>query len=358
MKYWLVMLLYFTACANPNTVTKPIRKEVVQVVYASGKIYPRNHVTIAAKVNGYVQKIWVRNGDVVKAGTPLLLLSNPNSNVNVAIAQANLQLSELSSRTDRNQLNAAWQEVQAAYARYRLDSTNLVRYKNLWEQEITSRVNYDAAQTQADIALQNYRKSLEAYHNLEAKAGTDLSLARQQLALQLNNKGDYLISAPASGRVYDVPVKEGQLLTIGTPAVDFGDAAAFEADLDVDESDIGQVCIGQQVVLNAEAYEGRPIFTTVQEIEPTVVQGTKTTKVKAPLVPDSMRLWSGMSVEANIVISKKKNALVIPVEFLNADGTVTLRKGKKRVPVQTGLRDVQYVEIRSGLDENTELIKP
>lgn len=349
--------LLLTGCFQSDKVTTPLRKDIVQVVYASGKIYPVNHIVLAPKVSGYVEKVLVKNGDVVPAGAPLVVLSNPNSETNVAIARENLALSEQYNRTDAYQLNAAWQDVQTAYARFRLDSINYTRQRNLWDQDISTRAALDAARTQADVSLRTYRKNLDSYRNLRAKTSTDVRVARRQLQLQLNNKSDYVLTAPVAGRVYDVPIKEGQLLSAGNPAVDFGNASAFEAELDVDESDIGLVRVGQQVVLNAEAYEGKPIYTTVGEIEPSVVPGNKTTRVKASLAPDNLPLFSGMSVEANIVITEKKNALVVPAEYVNADGTVVLKKGKKRVPVRTGIKDVQYVEILSGLDTQTEIIK-
>jgi HlyD family secretion protein len=278
--------------------------------------------------------------------------------VNVAIAKANLKLSETYNRNDANQLHAALVDVQTAYTRYRLDSTNLVRYQNLWDQEITSRSNLDAAKTQADISLQVYRKSQDNYRNLQARTGTELSVARRQLQLQQNNKGDFVMVAPAKGKVYHVAVKEGQLLTTGMLAVDFGDSESFEAEMDVDESDIGLVSLGQQVVLNAEAYENRPLYTTVREIEPSVVAGNKTVKIKASIGAGSPTLFSGMSVEANIIIATRKNALVIPAEYLGAGNIVYLKKGKQKAKVLTGIRDVQYVEIISGINDNTEIIKP
>ena len=53
--------------------------------------------------------------------------------------------------------------------------------------------------------------------------------------MQQNIKGDYIITAPFKGTIYDIPVKEGQLLTTGTTSIDFGETGKFEAELDVDE---------------------------------------------------------------------------------------------------------------------------
>ena len=106
-----------------------------------------------------------------------------------------------------------------------------------------------------------------------------------------------------------------------------------------------------------DAYPENPVCTVVREIMPGITQSTKTTIVKADMPADSLKLFSGMSTEANIIISTKKNVLVIPVDYLGADNTV-LTKDKKKIAVKPGIRDMDNVEIISGIDEHTEIIKP
>lgn len=363
MKYRLsttlsaLVVLVHVACNTGGSAIQPVHKDLVQAIYASGKIFPYNHVFIAAKVNGYASKVLVKTGDVVKAGTPLVLLSAPGSDVNIDIAQTNLQLSQANNADNMNQLNAALQDIQSAYAKYQLDSTSYERYKNLWNENITTRQSVDQAKTQADLAWQNYLKAKSVYSNLKTKLSTDVSLAEQQLALQKISKSDYVITAPYDGKVYDVPVKEGQLVTAGTVAIEFGDPVKFEAELDVDETDIGMLQISQRVLLSMDAYPEQPVYTVIREILPGVSQGTRTTTVKADMPADSLRLFSGMSTEANIIVSTKKNVLVIPVEYLASDNTVLTAEGKK-LPVKTGIRDMEHVEIISGIDTTTQLKKP
>lgn len=353
----LMVTFFICSCNFSEAPIRPARKDIVQVVYASGKIFPLNHVKIAAKGSGYVSEILVKAGDDVMPGTPLIVLSAPNSDVSVNIAETNLQLSQANNAADRNQLNAALQDIQSAYSKYQLDSTNYERYKNLWSENITTKQTVDQAKTQMELSFQNYRKSESVYSSLKTKLETDVTLARQQLAVQQNNKSDYIITAPFKGRIYDIAVKEGQLLTTGTSAMDFGEAGQFETELDVDETDIGMISVNQPILMSSDAYPGVPIHTVVREILPGVNQTNKTATIKANIANDSLKFYSGMSAEANIIVSRKSNALVIPIDYLNADNTVTT-KDKKKVQVKPGIRDMDYVEILSGIDENTELIKP
>jgi multidrug efflux pump subunit AcrA (membrane-fusion protein) len=355
---FLITAFVFSSCGLRSDSITPVKKDLIQVVYASGKIYPLNHVRIAAKVNGYIKNILVKEGDLVKGGQPLIILQAPNNDVNIDIAKTNLQLSEKFNRTDVNQLNAALQDIQSAYTKYKLDSLNYKRYEDLWKNDITAKINFDQAKTQAEVSYQSYKKAISNYDNLKTKLSSDVDVAKRQLEFQRNNKTDYIITAPSDGRIYNVAVKEGQLLTTTILAIDFGDASHFEAELDVDETDIGMVQLQQSILLSTDAYPNNPFRTVVRDILPSVVAGNKTTTVKANVVSDSLNLYYGMSVEANIIAEKKQNVLAIPVEYLAADNTVLIKKDKKKVAVKVGIRDSQFVEIISGIDEHTELIKP
>lgn len=351
------LLIIGFACKSSDNTTKPIRKDLIQAVYASGKIFPINHVRIASKVSGYISKILVKPGDTIVSGMPLMVISNPNNEVNIDIAKRNLRLSELNTNEYNSQIDAAKQDIQSAYSKYQLDSTNYERYKNLWKQDIGSRATVDQYKTQTEVSWQLYRKALSNLQSIRDRLQTDAANAKNQLKAQVNNSSDYTITAPFSGRVYDILIEEGQLVTMGTVVADIGQTETFEAELDVDESDIAMVQLGQEIILNAEAYSTQPIHAVVKEIYPSVVAGNKSTKVKASINSDSLKLFSGMSVEANIIVDQKKNVLVVPVEYV-VNNTVTLKKNKQKIAVKTGIKDMQYVEIISGIDENAELIKP
>ena len=98
--------------------------------------------------------------------------------------------------------------------------------------------------------------------------------------MQQNIKGDYIITAPFKGTIYDIPVKEGQLLTTGTTSIDFGETGKFEAELDVDETDLGMISLNQPILISSDAYPSVPIYSSVREILPGVNQTNKTATVK------------------------------------------------------------------------------
>src|SRR5688572_4478783 len=81
-----------SGCGKKSDTTVPVRKDIVQAIYASGKIYPLNDYKIYAKLPGYVEKIHVRIGDSVKVGQPLLTIKSEVSEKNAEMAKNQYEL--------------------------------------------------------------------------------------------------------------------------------------------------------------------------------------------------------------------------------------------------------------------------
>jgi HlyD family secretion protein len=84
---------------------------------------------------------------------------------------------------------------------------------------------------------------------------------------------------------------------------------------------------------------------------------TKTFLIEAEFIHPPSTLFPNVTLEANVLIRTKKNALLIPREFVDAESQVTLSNGERK-KVQTGLKDFKFIEIVSGLGEQDEIIKP
>jgi multidrug efflux pump subunit AcrA (membrane-fusion protein) len=126
----------------------------------------------------------------------------------------------------------------------------------------------------------------------------------------------------------------------------------------VDETDIALLEKGQQIVYTIDAYKDKEFKGTVEEEYPRISPGNKTSRVISTVeIPNGLKVFSGMSVEANIVIAEKKNILVIPREYLSAEKTVKVKGKDEPVKVETGVSDLQFVEILSGITESDEIVK-
>jgi multidrug efflux pump subunit AcrA (membrane-fusion protein) len=127
--------------------------------------------------------------------------------------------------------------------------------------------------------------------------------------------------------------------------------------MQVDEFDIFKLKLGQELLVTMDSYKGQVFNARLTKILPIMNEKSKTFTVEAEFVSIPFKLFPNISFEANIVINTKKNVILIPREYLIHDSIVVLSKGDSLV-IKTGLKDYKKVEVLSGIDLNTEILKP
>ncbi|MBI3510353.1 MAG: efflux RND transporter periplasmic adaptor subunit [Bacteroidetes bacterium] len=351
-------VFFLLSCGSKNPTTHPERRDLTEAVYASGKIYPLNDYKVFAKLAGYVEEIHVHIGDTVKVGQPLLTIRSEVSAINVDAAKNQLALAQKNADDNGALILALKQDVTSTKAKYDLDSLDYARTYALLKQNASSQLQFDQSKVLMENSHATYQRALSNYTGTRDRLKTELENAKLQYDAQSSNNSDYTISAAVSGRVYDIIPKKGELVGPQLPVCELGDANAFEVELSVDETDIARVEKGQQIIYAVDAYKDREFKGVVEEEYPRISLGNKTSKVIATIeIPADVKVFSAMSIEANIIIAEKKNILVIPREYLLPDKTVKVKGKDENVKVTIGAFDLQYVEILSGLTEQDEIIK-
>lgn len=346
------------SCGRKGDVITPVRRDLVQAVYASGKIFPENGYKIYSKLPGYVEKIHVKVGDSIRVGQALITIKSEVSELNVTAAKNLLELAQRNASDDSPLLRALKQDVASARAKYELDSVNYQRYSNLYKENAGSKQQLDASKTQFEISLQNYLKAANNYTATRDRLLTEFKNAQIQYDAQVSNRSDYTLISGVNGTVYDVIPKEGELVGTQLVLLEIGNTTGFYVEMSVDETDIALLEQDQEVLYIIDAYKDRTFTGKIREIYPRISQNNKTSKVLAGIDPGSgVKIFSGMSVEANIIVARKSGILVIPRECLLSSGKVILASGDT-IPVKKGAEDLQFVEILSGLEETSEVIKP
>lgn len=347
-----------SSCGSGSETVYPQKKDITQAVYASGKIFPKDDYKVSARLPGYVQEILVKVGDTVKAGQPLIRIRSDISDINVQAAKNQYALASKNASESGPILSAIMQEVSAAESKYLLDSTNYTRYENLLKTNSASQLQVDQARTLFETSRATWTKAKLNYSSTRDRLRTESTNAQLQLEAQTTNQGDYTINSVVSGKVYDIVPKVGDLVNSAMPLIEIGSATEFQVELSIDETDISLVVVGQEVLYEIDAYKDRPLTGTVVEIYPRISPGNKTAKIIASvsLEPD-MIVYSGMSIESNIIIAEKKGVLVVPREYVKAGNTVKVKGKDDPVAVTIGASDLEYMEITSGLAETDELEK-
>ncbi len=364
MKKYLIILFPFIliySCGKKKESTKPIKKDIIQAVYASGKIYPLNAYNVYSKLPGYVSKIHIKVGDSVVVGQPLLTIKSEVSEKNMQIAKNQYDLATKNFSEQSPILNALKDDIKAAQSKYQLDSLNFLRYYSLIKSNAISQLQYDQAKTQYDVSKQSYQKFINNYNNTKNQLKIELDNAKLQYEAQQSNYSEFIISAATSGKVYDIVPKEGELVNSNILLMVIGDAHQFEVELGIDETDVSYVHAQQKVIYTIDAYGDATFDGYTKEIYLRINPTNKTCKVTSTINLDKnnkVKVFSGMSVEANIIVAERKQALVIPKVYLINNSKLIRKEGNDTITIEKGIEDLEFVEILKGVDENTEIIKP
>lgn len=347
-------------CLNREKPVHPSRRDVTQAIYASGKVYPLNYYRANSSVGGYLQKLYVQVGDSVHEGQPLFSIKNELSDYNISVARNNMTLAKSNLAENSSMMKAAREEIAAAYTKFRLDSTNYVRYKNLWAEQATTQVALDQARTLSETSFQNYQRAQETYKSTRQKLRTDVANAEQVYKSQQVGKDNFTINSAINGRVYDIAGRLGELIAPQVVVMEIGQVGAYEVELAIDETDINWIHEGQEVVYSSDAFPNRYFSGKIKKIYPKIGLVNKSIKALATIeMPADVKFYAGSTIEANIIFEKQKNVLVLPKFYVHNDSVRVNRDGKaQRIKIKTGLNDVEFVQIVEGLSEQDEVFKP
>lgn len=358
MKRYLQLVLligFLVSCGGKQETTRPTVEDISEAVYASGVVKSRNQYQVYPVVSGIVEEILVTEGDTVKQGEPLVRISNEAARLNTENARLAAEYASVSANAEK--LAELREAIELARSRMHNDSLLLARQRNLWAKQIGTRVELE----QRELAYQNsataYRSARLRYNDLRKQLDFAARQSRKNLQISQSIRDDYTVKSETSGKVYSVLREKGELVSPQVPIAVVGDADEFVLELQVDEYDISRIKPGQQVLLNLDSYRGQVFEGRITRINPAMNERTRSFTVEAAFVTEPDALYPNLTTEANIIIQAKKNALTIPREYLDEGGYV-LRGKDERVPVKTGLKDYQKVEIVEGLSKEDVIVKP
>lgn len=365
------------------------RGEVRVVVAGSGQLQPWRTLEVRPEVQGILLSV-VEEGKAVKVGEVLAELDPDPFRRAWESARADLQRAEASLANARAQgesslasLQAGVKNAEVAYANAQASletaRRNLEATRLLYQAGGTSRQalwDAETAYANAQRALENARASLEAQREAlrlrQAQLQEDLraqeaalSQARLALAEAQANLEKTRVRAPFAGVVLSVSANPGAQVGPGTPLLTLGNLSAYALVLEVDETEIAKVRVGQRVDVTLEGLPGETFQGRVEAISPQgqVVNNIPVFKVTVRL-PYDPRLRPGMSADGEIVVEEARNLLVIPKRAVErvrgrAYVNVLLPDGSTdTVRVVLGPEDARMVAVLEGLKEGDQVVLP
>lgn len=352
-----VAVLTAVGCGPEMERAKVRTGPITESVYASGIVESKGQHEVFATVSGVVDRVFVKEGDTIAADTPLLSIVNDVQRLSTENARAAAAFAAMDANAGK--LREAEMQVELAKSRLDNDSLQLDRQKRLWQQQIGSQTDLESRQLAYDRALVAYRQAVIYLSDLQRQLEFSSTQAQTNLRISDRLERDFMPRSKMAGVVYQVLRKEGELVGPQTPLLVLGQANAFVLKMQVDEQDIFLVECGQKVFVTLESYRDTVFEAKVTEVVPLMNPRTRTFEVEAEFVHLPTRLAPNITFEANIVLREKPSAMLIPRRFLVGDSMVVLASGDT-VAVQTGLQDLQYVEVISGVsaDDEVEIVVP
>jgi multidrug efflux system membrane fusion protein len=284
-------------------ITQPTRGPAVQAVYATGTVEPSVMIPIAPR------------------STARLIGLEADEGLQVAKDDVLAQLEDTDLKNTLTELQA----------KANLASKELARKTGLYQRKATSEQDVDQAKAARDAAAAAV-----------ARAKTEISYLK--------------LLAPESGIIIRRDGEVGEMIAANQPVFWMSCCKPLRIASEVDEEDISLVTPGKKVLISADAFPGKIFNGTVLSITPKGDPVARSYRVRISL-EGVTPLMIGMTAETNIIITEKKDALLVPASAVH-DGKIWTVAGNKlhEADVETGAKTDDAVEIISGLDDSAVVV--
>jgi HlyD family secretion protein len=355
------------------------RRDLVARVSATGYLEPKRSVDISADVSGRIVELKVEEGDAVTEGD-LLLVIDP-ARFEAAVQRAEAGLAESAAR--ETQARGNYQQAQRDWERIR---------------DLKSRLPEMVTETEFEIS----RTTAEVQKALWESATHSVEMARASLKETQDNLAKTVIRAPMSGRVTRLNVEKGETAIVGTMnnpgslLITVADLSVMEAVIEVDETDVPEIAIGDSVSVSLDAYPNREFVGRVTKIGNSSIRPRNQQvsssdqaidfEVRVTLEDSGVELRPDLSASADVITDVRPDALAIPIialtlmdpgeferlpnELEGEEAIAETTDGDEPVegvfvvdgelarfrPVEIGVAGDNYFEVLEGLDEGETVV--
>ena len=345
--------------------SKAVRGELVKSIESNGEIYATELIDVGAQVGGQIKKLYVKLGDVVKAGDMIAEIDSATQQNNVDTKKAQLGIYEA--------------KLNSAKVALEISKTKFKREQELFAKNATSKEEFENAKN----TLAANEASLKEIEAQIAQAKISLNTAQIDL-------GYTKIIAPKGGVVVSVQVEEGQTVNSNqtTPTiVNIADLSKVQLKMEIAEGDITKIKVGSKVEYSILSEPNRKFYAQISSIDPglttlsngkyktTSSSGSTTSSSSSSAIyyyakavvdnPDGT-LRIGMTTQNTVILDSAKDAVIVPsIAVKNEEGKSVVYVLKRdengletaeRREVQTGLIDSLKTQILSGVEEGEDVV--
>lgn len=313
------------SAARPVQVISPQKKEIVELVVASGKLRAVQQSSLGSEVSTIVDKLLVKEGDRVEAGQILIRLRtaeieaqieqsrrkveithNELAKLKLGTVAEELQLARLQvklAQTLKKQAVREWERTQQLSSKNTLSYAEIEKAQTVWEKAL---VDEEIAQANLELLLKQPRpedlKIAESRLTYEQAA---LKVAEEQLTRRI-------IRAPFAGLIVQRHVEAGQSVAVGSTLLSLANLESIEIYVETDENNLARLRVGQPATVIAPSYPERPFAARLMQIGPFLdhERGVVEIRLRPTRLPDFFLL--NMTVDVNIEVARLPESWSIP----------------------------------------------
>lgn len=412
----ILLLVLMKGLSKPDgtkvAAEKIVKRNITEIVTASGKVYPEKEVKISPDISGEVVELSVmQEGDSVHKGQELAKIYADvyTTQRDQAAAQMNQQQALVSNMAE---------QLPGLKASMDVAKKTFDRQKQLLDQKVISLSEYETAESTYKTATASYLAALQTVRGNQAGVAS----AKANLTIAAKNLSRTTVVSPIDGVVSLLSIKKGERVVgnsmmAGTEMMRVADMSKIETIVDVGENDIPKVHLGDSALISVDAYNNRKFRGIVTQIASSVTTalGTSTTTVSTndvtnykvhirlspesyndlidPAHPKSFPFRPGMSASADIQTRTHANVLSVPINAVavrekNTDNAVLgsgdesggdnktdtrpvttgstdldevvflVQPGDtvRKVKVRTDIQDINYIEVVDGVKEGDQVV--
>jgi HlyD family secretion protein len=412
--------VYFRREQGVSVTTEAIRaRDLEALVSASGKVQPKRRVNISAQRPGRVTRLAVEEGQRVKAGQFLLEIDPRSLEGQVQRGEAGVALAQSALAQARVGVEQGRASLESSQAALELSKQNLKRQQDLWKEGLTTREALDRAENEVVVReadIKGREQDIKARQQEIQSREQQIRQEQAGLATTRYDLNQVIISAPMDGIVTRRNIEEGETAVVGTMnnagtvLLEIADMSVIEAEVEVDETDIPTVSLGQTAKITIDAVPDRTFSGRVTEIGNSPIQAAgaqntgqrqaTTFKVVITLDEEVPDVRPGFTCTAEITTATRQKVVAVPIQALTVremlfdpqgkmvreeprrrrgtnveptvsassepppghtrketEGVFVLREGKAVfTPVKTGVAGEQYFEVTEGLKPEDQVI--
>ncbi len=359
MKYKLIITIIlgtlFFSCGGDKGI-KPVIQDIKELVFASGTLEWENSYKLTAQTDGVLTNVNFEIGDAVNKGKLLAKIENSTNLVNTQTAKEQLRINLENLSSSSPALQQVQQNITFATAKYNQDKLQAERYERLYNSQSVAKLEYENYKLAAENSLSNLNVLKKNYAQLQQQAKQSYITTKGQLKNNEVAQAYNSIIVPQSGTVIEKLKTNGDFVKKGDVIATIADAKLIQAVLNVDETSIAKIKIGQPTYVKLNTDDSKIYNAKITEVLAAFDQKSQSFICKAVFDEPLTKGFFGTQLEANIFIQEKKKALLIPRNLMDFGNRVNVKGKDEYVIVKTGIISSEFVEVLAGITKDDVIL--